>query len=39
MKISELKGVMGAIEFHDKLNPSLWENYMLKPEVSERLFC
>lgn len=37
MKISELKGVMGAIEFHDELNPSLWENYMLKPEVSERL--
>jgi hypothetical protein len=37
MKISELKGVMGAIEFHDRLNPSLWENYTLKPEVSERL--
>ncbi len=37
MKISELKGVMGAIEFHDELNPSLWDNYNLKPEVSDRL--
>ena len=37
MKISELKGVMGAIEFHNELNPSLWDNYNLKPEVSDRL--
>ena len=37
MKIDELKSVMGAIEFHDKLNPSLWSGTEIRPEVRGKL--
>lgn len=38
MKINELTNeVLGAIEFHDKLNPALWDGDQLKPEVSDKL--
>lgn len=37
MKIDELQSVMGAIEFHDKLNPSLWSGTEIRPEVRGKL--
>lgn len=33
MKLKELKG----IQYHDRLNPSLWENNKLKPEIRKQL--
>jgi len=40
MKINELvaaKQIMQYIQFHDELNPALWEGEKLKPEVREKL--
>ena len=38
MRFEELTNeVLGAIEFHDELNPLLWQNNRLKPDVSDKL--
>ncbi len=39
MDIRELEDfrLSDAVKFHDALNPDLWENYKLKPEVKDQL--
>jgi hypothetical protein len=38
MRFEELTNeVLGAIEFHDELNPLLWQDNRLKPDVSNKL--
>jgi hypothetical protein len=37
MLLSELKDFKTKLEYHHELNPSLWENDELKPEVKEKL--
>ena len=37
MKIDSLRDPVKTIQYHDELNPALWDGTVLKPEVQEKL--
>ena len=38
MRLTELE-LASAVQFHDELNPALWQNQQLRPEVKEKLLA